>query len=228
MAVNYEQPRVKQMGRGVSVETHPSYGSIAVTRGHGHAVLYGSDFHHQHFVTVSIRGSELHRSLSNDWHHSTNEIIEVMMSEAQWAAFVASVGVGDGVCCTIRHINLKLVPQLENPPNRRSQFKDEVKGRLEMTVKAISALERRINDAKLSQTTRKELLGEMETVRRNVLDNVDFVAKQFDEHMEATVERAKTEISTFIQGFLARVGLKGIKNDDILKLIGHDKEETKP
>ena len=44
-----------------SVETHPAYAQIGVHRVSGRTRLYGSDFEHQHWMTVTVRRSELRR-----------------------------------------------------------------------------------------------------------------------------------------------------------------------
>lgn len=47
--------------------THPAFAQIGASRVSGSVNLYGSEFNHQHFITISIHRSELNRSLSRDW-----------------------------------------------------------------------------------------------------------------------------------------------------------------
>lgn len=65
------------------VMRHPAFGQISVSRVAGHRHLYGSDFAHQHYVTLTIRGSEMHRSLARDWPYAREHLVEVSLSEAQ-------------------------------------------------------------------------------------------------------------------------------------------------
>lgn len=56
-----------EKGPGGSMTTilrHPAYGSISVSHVTGNANLYGSDFAHQHYVTITISRSELRRDLA--------------------------------------------------------------------------------------------------------------------------------------------------------------------
>jgi hypothetical protein len=76
--------------------THPAFGQIGASRVSGHIQLYDSDFHHNAYMTISIRRSELHRSLNRDWHYGRDELIEVALSEAQWATFVSAPNIGSG------------------------------------------------------------------------------------------------------------------------------------
>lgn len=79
-------------------ETHPSYGSIRlgrVTGGDGR--LFMSPLRHSSRITISIQGARLVRHLNNDTHYpNAQEIIEVEMSEQQFAQFVCSGGAHEG------------------------------------------------------------------------------------------------------------------------------------
>lgn len=80
-----EEPVTVKGGRDdEETTTHPAYAMIGASRVQGGSYLYGSEFHHQHFVTVSIRRAETHRSLSRDWFSGGEELIEVAMSEAHY------------------------------------------------------------------------------------------------------------------------------------------------
>ena len=106
MNERFQQPTAEKVGSNITetVESHPAYAQISASRVSGQTNLYGSDFSHQNYVTISIHASELHRSLSRDWAFSRREYIEVAMSESQWAAFVSSMNVGCGIQCTLSHL----------------------------------------------------------------------------------------------------------------------------
>jgi hypothetical protein len=106
--------------------THPCFAQIRASRVNGLTNLYDSDFQHNHFVSISIYRSELDRHLNRDWHHSRDELIEVNLSEAQWATFVSSMNVGCGVPCTLSYLHGKFVPQLPDTPDTRTLFKMEM------------------------------------------------------------------------------------------------------
>lgn len=81
---------------------HESFGNIQVTRPSGHAKLFQSPHRHQHFISIQIRHTELIRDLSRDWTFSSGlPLIEINMSEAQWAHFVSSAGIGEKALDTI-------------------------------------------------------------------------------------------------------------------------------
>lgn len=211
--MNYEEPKIEKDDSPVheTVETHPAYAQIGASRVTGRAYLYGSDFEHHNYITISIHRSELHRGLSMDWPHGREEYIEVMLSEAQWAAFVSSMNVGSGVQCTLNHLHGKGIPQLAHPPRRHAQFKSEAKGRLEAAMAELATLRQKITNSKLSGVAKEELLRHLEFARRDFGDNLEFVAKQFGEHMETVTEHAKTEVNAYIVGTITRTGLAALQ-----------------
>ena len=137
MTTAYENPVTvtedSHGSRDATRTTHPAFAQITASRVSGHSILYGSDFDHNHYVTISISRSELCRNLSNDWYHSREELIEVALSEAQWATFVSSMNQGSGVACTLQHFNGKMIPQLPETVNRKAQFNGDLKETLSIT-----------------------------------------------------------------------------------------------
>lgn len=175
-----------------SVETHPAYGVVGITRWQGSGNrLFGSDFVHRVGLTLTIKRAERHRSLSNDWYHGREELIEISLSEAQWSTLVSSVGQGEGVPCTLEHIGhvrMSIIP--EPKESRIKQFGDEMKNRFAGIRETVAALRQRITEGKGG----KESLRMLDSIEQAAVSNTTFTAKQFDEHMETTVEHAKAEI----------------------------------
>jgi hypothetical protein len=101
--IKYQDPTIEKVDSPISdsVEKHPAYAQIGASRVSGGTYLYGSNFAHQHYVTISITKSELNRSLSRDWASGGEEYIEVALSEAQWASFVSTLNSGTGIQCTL-------------------------------------------------------------------------------------------------------------------------------
>lgn len=108
-----EQPVVTDKG-DEEIITHPAFAQISASRVSGGTYLYGSDFQHHNYVTISIKLSESHqrKGSGRDWAFGREEILEVALSEAQWATFVSTMNVGDGVQCTLSRKNGSFVPGL--------------------------------------------------------------------------------------------------------------------
>ena len=222
MSVKTEAPMTTEdrgpMG-GVTI-THPAYGQISANRVSGHANLYGSEFNHQHYVTVRIYKSEHHRTLSNDWHFARGELIEVAMSEAQWASFVSSMNVGDGPCCTIQHINCQGIPQPPEPKATTEHFRKEIAEVYSELQAELMSVAADLGDA-IGKRKAEDLRKRVERAAGRMVSSSGFVADQFDEHMENTTEKAKIEVNAFVEAAITRAGLQAIANGTaVLSLPG--------
>jgi hypothetical protein len=209
----YEEPKISPVESPVSesVETHPAYGMIGASRVSGNARLFGSDFKHQHFITIRIHKAELHRGLSRDWAHARNQLIEVSLSEAQWATFVSSMNVGFGVQCTIENTQVDgELPGIAGAVQRKSQFSAELAQTMQGAQEALDALEKNILESSLGMRAKEALRKECEQVRRRIGGSVQFVADQFSEHMEDITEHAKIEVNAYATNLLQRAGLQSV------------------
>lgn len=188
--------------------THPAFGGIVAHRVSGYRSLYGSDFRHQHFMRVSIRRSEHIRGLSHDWYHgSMQSLIEVDMTEAQWAEFISAPNIGTGVPCTIDNFNGELMPLLPDPGDKREVFANEARKRLDDGMKELADLKRMLATTPgISKTALRAITSKIETAERQLGPNIDYVAKQFGEHVELTVSKAKQDIHGHMLRQLTRAG----------------------
>jgi hypothetical protein len=202
---------------------HPAYGMIGVSRISGHANLYGSDFSHNHFVAIRINKSHVTRSLSHDWPFAKEEIIEVFLSEAQWATFVSSVGIGSGVQCTLHHLNGQVVPELPTPASMQKTFDAELTSHMVEASSQLSKAQELIRTSKLSKTAQDEVLSVLNSAKQNISVNLEFVAESFGNHMEKTTEKAKVEVNAYITQMVNRAGITSLTTDSPIKLIS-DKE----
>lgn len=219
-----QEPTIEKADGAIddSIERHPSYAQIGAFRVSGGAYLYGSDFRHQHYITLQINESELHRSLSGDRPHPKRRLIEIAMSEAQWATFVSSLNQGSGVQCTLEYTTEKgLIPPIVHTKDRKLQFSQEMADRFKMAVDALKDLDTLIDAAPLSGKKKEALKRQLAVAEMNLAPNMDFVAERFDEHMEKTVEKAKSEVNAYAQatlGRLAQMTLSGGQGDAPLLL----------
>lgn len=186
---------------------HPAFGIIGLSRvsSTGHR-LFGSDFNHHSYVTLRISQGHMVRSdLHYNRHHADASVIEVAMTESQFASMIASFGVGDGVPCTIEQIENRPIPGIKSPEPRNrptAQFAREVATEMEAVQRKLSLLEAKIKDFGLSARKEKELTNQIDGIRQDIGTNLNFVANQFCEFMEETVDRARGEIASFAQNCL--------------------------
>lgn len=214
MRAKIETPTVTQErgpgGDMQSVSRHPAFGIIGASRVSGRTNLFASDFSHNAFMTITVRRSELKRSLSNDWHFPREELIHIALSEAQWATFVSSPNVGSGVPCTIEHLQGEVISGLPDPETRSDQFSAEVRKSGHDAISALAALGAAIDGLGLSKTKTDALKEYVRQARGKLESAIPFIAGQFDEHAETTVERAKAEVHGYMTGILMRSGLAAL------------------
>lgn len=186
---------------------HPAYAQLRASRvssSHG-ILLYGSDLRHTNFIAVTIAASSLTRSLSRDWHHAENDLIEVTLSESQWATFVSSLNLGSGIPATLTRYDGRLIPGL---PERDivHEFKNEVRDAMTQATTELDAALAALETAD-TKTWRKAVMERVAKARQHLSANLPFVADQFDHHAEAVVEAAKAEVAAHVQATLLRAGI---------------------
>ncbi len=194
-----------------SVEKHPAYAQIRAARWSGSTFLYGTDFEHHNFVVIEIGRSEMHRGLSHDHPMDSNrELIQVAVSEAQWATFVSTLNVGMGVPCTLMRTEEGEVPGIVPVVNRRAQFTGEVNRDLREAEDFIDQARALLKD-KGSKASKSELESLLVRAKNRMTGGVGFVAKSFDEHVVRVTEQAKIEVNAHIQNVLTRTGIKALQ-----------------
>lgn len=206
--------------RGGYDEEHPAYAVMGASRVSSTpgGVLFGSDFRHQHYVVVRIGAASLRRDLANDWVDSVHEqYIEVAMSEAQWATFVSAMNVGGGVPVTLQWKQGEgRIPDIIPTTDRREQLHEEIDARL---VSAIDSL-KEVRDAAPTKAQRSKI----DTAIRQLEANLPWVAQQFDEHAEKTVERMKVEVNAYMTAAIQRAGIKALGGDEPLLELAEPEE----
>jgi hypothetical protein len=198
-------------------------------RSHGQTTLHGSDFVHHTYVGIEIYEAELRRDLARDWHFPRKPLIGIMMSEAQWATFVSSFGVGGGTPCTLDHVNCKMIPGF---PLRDSGqiYKAEADAKLQGCIATIERAISEINSATSGLTKRKqaEVAGPLNRVLQELRSNLPFVSQSFGEHMEERVEKAKVEIEAHVGNAITRAGLKALREEDVRPFLELPSSGVKP
>lgn len=206
------QKPVERKGDGnEKIITHPAFAQIGVNRVQGGAYLYGSDFQHQHYMTISIRRSEIHRDLCQEWNFGGEELISISLSEAQWATFISSANVGSGVACTLERVGVESVPRLPRPEAAQKRFQEDLKGFMLEMQEDLRELASKI-DGPLNKTNAMELKKRMDLIAHRLTGSTGFVAEKFDEHIEKTVEKAKIEINAYSTNLIQRAGVTAIQN----------------
>lgn len=193
--------------------SHPAYGTISASRGSGgHGVLFQSAFKHNNTMRVRIHRATMRRGLAHDWVSDGEELIEIEMSEAQWATFISTPN-SASTPCTLKHIDRERVPQIPEVMDKEVQFKGEFKQAMVEGLARLEVLMKTIAESNLPQKKKEELRIQAECVGYALGSNIDYVAGQFGKHVEKTVESAKIEVHAYMTGTIARAGLKALSGE---------------
>jgi hypothetical protein len=203
-----EQPKVEEVRDAAGdIErrlTHPAYALIRATRVTGHCALYGTDFIHNNLVKIAITRSALHRSVSHDWPAPGAELVEVAMSEAQWARLISSTGGVDAETqCTLVKLGPDTIPGLPPPKSRVDEFTKEMRRTQAKAMRTLGSLRTSIEDLGLSKRATERLTAMVEEARVRMSLNAERVVDQFDKHAEHLIDEAKTEVSAWMQTMIA-------------------------
>jgi hypothetical protein len=104
-----------------------------------------------------------------------------------------------------------IAPPVEDP---HKKFEVEARQKMERALGELDLLAREIDELKLSQKQKDALKSRAAMARQQLVSNVPFVLKQFGEHMESTVEKAKVEVNAYVTGAVVRAGLKALGEEN--------------
>lgn len=210
---------------GISYK-HPSFGMLSFNRTHGgHSNLFGSSIQHNDTIHMVLREGVVTRGLNDDWYVGEDEILEVEMSQSQFAELITSMNVGTGTPCTIKYLRGKGRINEADFINKRQQITNEFK---ECMNERMSDAKEFYDEVKGLFTTKKSIgKGDREMILRrlaNVTQGMEssskFIFDQFQNQIDKTITEAKGEIEAFAQNKINAIAQQVLveQKEDILKL----------
>lgn len=181
-------------------ETHESWLLIHANRMHGSTRLFGSEITHQQCITVTISRCSRKRDLNRDWLHSTKQLLEMWMSEAQWGAFVSSFH-GTGVPATLTYLTGEgMVPQQAAVDSRLDKSLAEVRNAADKSLEEIKASYGKVMEAFETggKKVQREALRDLGIRLGNAPSNMTFAARSLQEHVENVVTKARADIEGMV------------------------------
>ena len=151
-------------------------------------------------------------------HGKRPAIVEVWMSPIQWAEFLTSGQVGDGIPCTIARLNGKSMPPVEMP-DIATEYGEHIAEKFKHFSEGVKRFEDEIEKTlesgkPMGKTQMKELLHAMKCFRENTPANIEYAHKRFREDMAKIVANAKSEVNSYAELRLGDYGVKCLMNDD--------------
>lgn len=201
------------------VKKHPSFGMAAFSRFSSNAnqPLFGSSIQSKQMISLRISTAEHDRDINHDRYHADRRIVEVVMSQSQFAELITSFNQGEGVPVTIRNLNGERMPA---PPftSKVDMFKDEFKNKMhnmgvDIERTAEDAMDILKNKERITKADREHILSQIERLLMEIRSNVPYVGSQFAEQMEKTVTEAKAEIESFVNNKVHALGMEALREE---------------
>lgn len=198
------------------VEKHPSFGIIRASRSSGYTrTLFGSSIKSGNTITIQISRCEHKRDLNHDWFHDDDRLIEVEMTQNQFAEFITSLNYGSGVPCTIRNVGDGII---QEPPyiSKVQLFQEEFKNKMhnigvDLKMIVSGAIQTLKSKDSINKKDREEIIRQIEMLIQDVQKNIPYVSGQFIEQMDKTVTEAKAEVEAFINHKIQTTGIEALK-----------------
>lgn len=191
---------------------HPAFGMIGASRVEGDITLFGSDFVHHGFVRVKISRAVMNRDLYREWYHARDPFIEVDLSYSQWVRFLTEMNRGDGVPCTIDWVqgegHMPGIPLRDREAVTKREFDDKARDMAAKVQIAMDAVGSEL--AGISVKKQQAVLSVLRSLEQDLRANMPFMAKSFGEHMEQVTDKAKIEVSTYVDQQIQRAGMNAL------------------
>ena len=206
--------------------THPAWGVIQISRVNGQTYLFDSDFLHHNYIVLRICTA---RKISDDIHSNImddKQIVEVSMSETQFARMISSLNMGCGTPCTLERVYMPLslqehdgerLPRIE-PEDVRETHKDKIKQVVNERLDKLRDIESRIK--KWRSEKHRPTLSELDELTEGIqslhlASNFAFFQEQFEEKMELTIDEGRTEIEAHVNSIVKQFGLNEIQRKQL-------------
>lgn len=179
---------------------HEAFGFIRASRvSGGTGQLFDTAVRHSHYITIAIGRATQHRSFHENNVYAGKSLIEISMSESQFAQFITSMNTGSGAPCTLSRVDGKSVPPPPPDTNTRETFEQEVQqAGVALAASADSALETLTALQARGKATKGELtkaLNDVQKLRQELISNMPFMMERFAEGIEKLIDRAKIDIN---------------------------------
>lgn len=200
--------------------SHPSYGIVRFNRSHGTARdLFGSSISHQNIMSLTISRCTMIRDLNYDRYHPREELIEIEMSENQFAQLVSSVNSGSGTPCTIRKTESEwMVPGATSVSERKrinSEFSAMMREVTEKLQHASNAVDKLLASKSITKAELRVVQEDIFKANQHIASNASFIHSQFNRACDDTVTEARAEIEIAFQSLIGRLG-----NQKLIDMIG--------
>jgi hypothetical protein len=139
------------------------------------------------------------------------QLIEIEMSQSQFAEAITTLNVGCGVPVTLRRVAGKQIadpPQVDFKERAKNELKEEM-GTLAKRIEELSKDAKEILERKgtpIKAEERKKILDDLYALVTEVRSNIPFAHECFQEAVDETVVQAKAEVDACLTTMREKLG----------------------
>lgn len=188
-------------------QNHPSYGIVSFSRVAGNpGRLFGSKLPaHNSFITLRVSKATLITNEHGEerfYGSMRGDVVEVQLSNVQFAELLTTMNAGQGVPCTISLVDMKPVerpPQTDNEATKtRKSFRTKLSNLSEKIVELANESSEILEKKSILKPDRDVLKSKISSLCNEVRHNLPFFLEVFEEAAEKVVSAARTEIDSTI------------------------------
>lgn len=176
----------------------------------GDPYLFGSSIQHGTKISCTISFADEERHLGAD-HYNPDPIpiIELEMSQTQFAEAITSLNYGVGTPVTIRYIEGKATEPCDFKSKYRV-FEDEYRSQISEvnieTSRLIADLTELFESGKpLNKSEKAKVIDSLNHISRQINQESVFLLRRFSEQMDKTVTEAKGEFDAYINAKMSKL-----------------------
>jgi hypothetical protein len=197
-------------------ESHPSFAQLSFHRySGGHSNLYGSAIQHQQMISLQIKRSVKHVSPYDEKYYAySSPLIEVHMSQAQFAEAITTLNMGDGVPVTLHSLRGEYFPKCPET-NQAQKANNDLRDKLNEFADKISAGQKEINEilnkkGAINKGERKKIADIYGMLIQDLRSNLPFLHECMTEAFNKTTTSAKADIEAFYINAVNRLGMEAL------------------
>lgn len=192
---NHLAPVVKAGADGNEESTHPAFGFVRMFRTSGAERLFGSNFVHQHYISIEVGHATGTRRYNADGHRANEPVVRFAISEAQFCSMITSTGSHEGTPVTLQRLGREGLPGISPPEVSTTQkVRGEARAQLDGVMADLARVEELLEASGLSKAKLGPVLQLLRGSNQRLGGGLDFILQTFGEEMEKTVSKAEAEI----------------------------------
>ncbi|HDZ2231903.1 hypothetical protein [Klebsiella pneumoniae] len=217
-----ENPITSTNKHGETIQSHPAFGLVKTSRVHTTGIrLFDSELKHHEYIEIGVYEAEM----TMDREHPTprrstykrRPIVEIRLSQAQWAAMVSSFGVGDGVPCTISYRSsgdAERLPDIAEQKSLRDKFESQIEAtaskEIERIMDEVARLGELVKKGRAGKRDLEDVYASLRAATANLPSNLSFSTRLMQESMDKIVSSGKAEIEAYVSGAAMRAGMSDV------------------